>query len=195
MYNCLTIADSEDSIASLNLGGSFTVFGRSNSSIPGERIWNRCLSEDGLVSVLDDMTKALGLTPPTKLPATTPEVLVYRVIASLVGTSLLDQNPLQCLNGQFDSSGGTEDLRRPEWFAKFPTAARTRDNFDRSVCLCGNPNYHFWFLLRGHGPVLAFSTDGFAHLKDGSALNLMSTYRKRGSLIDVVRELLPHFDN
>lgn len=129
---------------------------------------------------------------PKQLPKTTPEILVYRVIAGLLGYSLLDKFPMECRNGQMDSSGEADQAHREAWFEVFPTALAERRQFDKSANTIGNLNYHFWFILRRDAPVLGFSTNGNAHTKEGLMIDLMEIYKRRRKLEDVIGALIFH---
>jgi hypothetical protein len=189
-YDCLTLYREGKSIASLNRGGDFTPFFNLEEQISSDQIWLPCLKDQGFARVLNKMSKALGLEVPEQLPATTPEVLVYRVIAGLLASSLLDKEPLECRNGQMDSSGSEDQVHREAWFEAFATALDGRRQLDRSASLFGNPNYHFWFILRRDAPVLGFSTDGNAHTKEGLMIDLMKIYKRRRKLEDVIGALI-----
>lgn len=170
----------------------FTPFFDPAARIDFDQIWLPSLTDQGFASVLNKFSKALGLEVPEQLPSTTPEVLVYRLVAGLLVSSLLDKDPLECRNGQMDSSGSEDQVHRERWFEGFPTALDLRHHLDRAASPFGNPNYHFWFVLRRGVPVLGFSTDGIAHTKEGFKIDLMEIYKRRRKLEDVIRALISH---
>lgn len=191
-YDCLTIFGEGESIASLNRHGDFTPFFNLDEQVSHEQIWHPCLADQEFTLVLNKLSKALKMKVPKQLPKTTPEVLVYRVNAGLLGYSLLDKNPMECRNGQMDSSGEADQAYREAWFEVFPTALTERRQFDRSASPFGNPNYHFWFILRENEPVLGVSTNGNAHTKEGMMIDLMEIYKRRRKLEDVIGALISH---
>jgi hypothetical protein len=189
MYDCLTLFQKE-TVACLNRGGSFTVFQGADARVEREHIWLPSLCENGFRKVLDAMTAALGLSLPDKLPPTTPEVLTYRIIAMLLAQNAFQKSPLNCLNGQLDTSGYGDQSEREAWFEAVSAAKQSRDAMDRSKCLMGNPRYHFWFLIRDQRLAFALSTDGMAYTKSGKAVDLMTSYRATQRLEPVAGELL-----
>lgn len=191
-YDCLTIFGEGQSIASLNRRGDFTPLFNWEAQVSHEQIWHPCLAEEGFTLVLNKLSKALKMKVPKQLSKTTPEVLVYRVIAGLLGYSLLDKNPMECRNGQMDTSGEADHAHREAWFNSFPTALTERRQFDQSASPRANTTYHFWFILRGKEPVLGFSTNGNAHTKEGLMIDLMEIYKRRRKLEDVIGALISH---
>lgn len=189
-YDCLTIFREGQSIASLNRCGDFTPFHSFEEQVSGDQIWLPCVTDDGFANVLNKLSSALGLDVPKQLPETSPEVLVYRVIAGLLACSFLDKTPLGCRNGQLDSSGGEDQEAREVWFNAFPSACAERNLLNRSESPFGNPNYRFWFLLRQNQPVLALSTNGISHTMAGLTTNLADLYKKRRRIEDVIGAVL-----
>lgn len=189
-YDCLTIFREGQSIASLNRSGDFTPFHRFEEQVSGDQIWLPCVTEDGFANVLNKLSSALGLAVPKQLPETSPEVLVYRVIAGLLACSFLDKTPLGCRNGQLDSSGGENNRDRDVWFESFPSACAERERLTRSESPFGNPNYRFWFLLRQNRPVFCLSTTGISHATGGLTTHLADLYKKRRRIEDVIGVVL-----
>lgn len=189
-YDCLTIFKEGQSIASLNRGGDFTPFNCFDKQVSGDRIWFPCMTGDGFANVLNHLSNALGVDVPKQLPETSPEVLVYRVIAGLLACTFLDKFPLECRNGQLDSSGCEDQSNREEWFRVFPSVCAERERLHRSASPFGNPNYRFWFLLRQNQPVLAFSTACICHTRSGLSTNLTDFYKKRRRIEDVIGAVL-----
>lgn len=91
----------------LNLGGptgSYEVHVEGRRVAEGQYLWPT-LTDDP-ARVVDSLERQLGLRAPAALPASTPSVLVMRLVAELLTTTCLDRNGLAVENAWMDWSGG-----------------------------------------------------------------------------------------
>ncbi len=91
----------------LNLGGptgSYEVHVEGRRVAEGQYLWYT-LTDDS-AQVIDGLERQLGLRAPAALPASTPPVLVMRLVAELLTTTCLDRNGLAVETAWMDWSGG-----------------------------------------------------------------------------------------
>lgn len=140
---------------------------------------------------LDSVCRLLGLEVPARLPPSTPEVLVYRLIAALLRQALFGRAAWSFEQGVFDSS---EYVGRVEHFRYFP-AAEERLSQRLPSDLKNEPAYRFWFVCVAGEPQICFEDSGFAWDRGGRAFDLMPMYGENGRslsrlLADVAASLL-----
>jgi hypothetical protein len=178
-YDCLTLYHQQVK-AFLNREGGFTVFdgeAGKDERIEFENLWPLCLTEGGLRTVLDEMSRLCRLSAPAKLPPTGRETLAYRVMAGVIGSLCFEKETWEWRNGQEDTSGyGCQELR-DGWFELFPGAKETArhswpdDPYNQA-------KYRFWFLLKDGRPVLCL--DKAAHCwSDSGQSDLFSIYSQK----------------
>lgn len=91
----------------LNLGGptgTYEVHAEGCGVAEGQYLWPT-LTDDP-AQVVDILERQLGLRTPAALPASTPPVLVMRLVAELLTTTCLDRNSLAVETAWMDWSGG-----------------------------------------------------------------------------------------
>lgn len=91
----------------LNLGGptgTYEVHAEGRRVAEGQYLWPT-LTDDP-AQVVDSLERQLGLRAPAALPASTPSVLVMRLVAELLTTTCLDRDGLAVETAWMDWSGG-----------------------------------------------------------------------------------------
>jgi hypothetical protein len=187
-YDCLTFIRQGEGLAHLNRVGSFTPTMMSSAAISWDQLWKRGLMDDGIGEVLDQMSRACGLSVPSKLPPTSKESLAYRVMAGIIASVVFDQANWEWSNGQEDTAGYENQLMRDRWFEKVPTAAENQ-TLALPDDVFGNPKYRYWFLLRDEVPVLCIAKDSLCYGKGGS-IDLMARYQANRHILDTVASAL-----
>jgi hypothetical protein len=197
-YDCLDLFQASDGPEqrpriSINRVGSLHFSPVSRSWEGWETFWQDYLSASDPLAVIDRVCTSADLTIPTRLPATTPPVVVFRFIAAFLSQTVLGRSKWECLNGYYDSSGG-DGGRREEWFDLFP-AARAACETREATDLVGEPAYRFWFLRKDDHPLLCLETTGRAWDGKGTEFDLLKLYLVRHRVWPVVsfvaRDLLP----
>ncbi len=182
MYDCLSIFCNSRHVADFNRAGSFHVFDSKGGQPPID-IW-RSLAEENIQDVLDQVCRSLNLQSPTKLPPSTPEVIVYRLIAAFLGHSAFGKESWECRNGYFDTAGMEESGVNPA-FNLFPHA-KERIRVTLSSDLFQTPAYRFWFIKKNGKPVICLETTGAAWNSEGLSFDINSLYKKEKRIWPVV---------
>lgn len=107
----------------LNLGGptgTFQVLASGQVQAEGRYLWP-FLTENPVL-VVDRLERHLGLHAPASLPASTPQVLIMRLIAELLSAGCLERNELCVETGWMDWAGGVS-VRH--WAAYFGNDVRS----------------------------------------------------------------------
>jgi hypothetical protein len=142
-YDCLTLWANNQALADLNrLGG----FHSNGCQIPWQELWSAGLTEGGIAVLLDRMSEACRFVVPTQLPPTSPETLIYRIMAGVAAALAFEKGTWEWRNGQLDSSGCDDQGYRDQWFEAFP-GAKEAARADSAEAPFGNSKYGFWFLL------------------------------------------------
>ncbi|RYZ87916.1 MAG: hypothetical protein EOP06_11855 [Proteobacteria bacterium] len=173
-YDCLSLWQGNQTIADLNRVGGFHSGQR---SIPWNELWQICISDGGIAAVLDRMSDACGFTIPVKLAPTSPETLIYRIMAGVAAALAFEKDVWEWRNGQEDTSGEGDQTYRDQWFEAF-LGAKEAARADSSGEPFGNSKYGFWFLLKNHQPRVCISKTALCWASDGGAINLAETYRQ-----------------
>jgi len=176
---------------SLNLQGS-AHFGRVEQE-PWRSFWSDYVGAEDPKDIVDELERRSGLmsagghVSESSLPASTPDVLTIRAIASLLAPTAFERERWSCVSGYLDTSGYGGGLRR-ELFEAFPLSkARLCEHLDDDML--GEAAYRFWFILRGGEPRLAFEETGLVWDRHDEQLNLVARRKAVGSLARVVPEL------
>ncbi len=107
-YDCLSLHHHElGHVADINREGSFHVVRRlDDRATTGSswRIWSEVITLDSR-RLVDQASHRIGQRVPAKLPPTTRRVLVYRLIAFIVGMNAFSGKRWTCSSGVHDSSG------------------------------------------------------------------------------------------
>lgn len=189
-YNSLTLWHSEfEYFVHLNRPGSFHVFARVDSR-PNEsgswQIWS-AFQEQDLPTVVDEACRRIGLAAPTKLPTSTPVVLIYRFIAELLATQAFTKERWYCVSAALDSSGfeGSYVLPAAKLFPALRFDLESRDEsqrFQRAT--------EWWIVFRDGEPALALHEDGKAVLLDRAEFDLPALYKGDRRIGPIVRQVL-----
>lgn len=188
MYDCLSIFCNSRHVADFNRAGSFHVFDSKGGQPPID-IW-RSLVEENIQDVLDQVCRSLSLQSPTKLPPSTPEVIVYRFIAAFLGHSAFGKVNWECRNGYFDTSGMEECSINPA-FNSFPEA-KERSRITLANDLLNIPAYRFWFIKKNGKPLICLETSGAAWNNEGQSFDLSALYKKEKRIWPLVWAMASH---
>ncbi|MDF3129447.1 hypothetical protein P0Y35_09605 [Kiritimatiellaeota bacterium B1221] len=149
-----------------------------DSSVAGEGSvrsdWLERMLGGSTQAVLDEVAEQARITPPAKLPPSTPTTLIYRYISEFLTHLIGRQEKWECRNGFADSSGYGGGVRG-ELFEQFPTVQR-EETQSRNTAVFGEPAYHFWFLIKDGDPVICLHTGGQVFLKSGERHDLAKLY-------------------
>jgi hypothetical protein len=137
-----------------------------------ERMNELALQPNGVDSVVDRLLAAHGIDTSAGRPRTDPDVLTYRVIASVLAQRLFD-GPWDCRSLFLDSSG--------LYGSGMPDSAPVRE-------LAEVPANEIWRLTRAD-EVLAHLYRGWAFTATGERLDLMSRYDRERDVASLGAEL------
>lgn len=193
-YDCLVLLTRSPAFASVMSvnrgGGSLHVHG-------GEKAygdWRERMLGSRPERFLDEIARDAGLASPAKLPASTPQTLVFRFIAGFLAHCVGRKEQWECRNGQEDTSGYGGG-RRDALFACFPDVRVSEGVDSLPEPPFGQDAYNYWFLLRDGDPLLCLRTDGVVCRTDGRRYELAKLYRPRRRIwpmiCEVAGDLLP----
>ena len=191
-YDCLTLLDQKlQHIADFNRPGSFHVWDKRIASSPPlsePDFWERVIESEDPRNALDYVASTLRLPDVKKLPKSTPEVLVYRLVADFLTHTVFRRAKRRCVNGFLDTSGYSGGPQTA-LFERFPVA-KERLLERRKDDVLGEPAYRFWFICRDGDPVLCLDKDGTAWTRDGQVHDLPGLYRQHKRIWPLVWKLL-----
>ena len=186
-YDCLSLVTRGPepvTVLDVNRVGSLHVTGAGGAAGGSWRDWpDRILGSSG-PEFLDEVTRALGLTVPRRLPASTPSTVAYRFVAEFLTHSVGRREAWECRNGYCDTSGWGGGPRE-DWFSRLPHVP-VAERPPRAAAFLGEPAYHYWFLLREGVPELCLGDDGTAYAGDGAAHDLFGLYRRKRAVWPVI---------
>lgn len=188
MYDCLTLVHNQRHVADFNRVGCFHVTDNQNGE-PSLDIWRSMVEED-TQNVLDQVCRRLELKIPAKLPPSTPDVIVYRFIATFLTHALFGKGRWECRNGCIDSSG-MDVCGKSLAFDQFP-AAQDRVRIAISGDFLQEPAYRFWFILKDGKPIMCIETTGTAWNYEGQSINLFSLYKKEKKIWPLIWGVAGH---
>lgn len=142
-----------------------------------DNFWVEYLAAPDPDPLICDLETQFDLTAPEHTPPTTPEVLVYRIIAEALGAQCWGRRPYSFQNAYLDTSGygaGPDEAV----FGAFPTASERRRVVETDD-LYEVSEYRFWQLSRAGQPVALLEVSGHAFRADGT-LKLMELYQSVG---------------
>ncbi|WP_289020204.1 hypothetical protein [uncultured Ornithinimicrobium sp.] len=191
-YDCLTLMSMDPGGAGTNLV-DLNRTGRIHvGDQTGFMTWEQERAFGDRHGAMRRIENAAGLHAPTQTPSSTGKVLTYRVLASVLTTTLNEREPWDARNLMLDASNADVEPRFD--LAAFPSAVegvreRRRDD------LFGRPEYRFWGLIQGEKLVAVLDTDGNVHLGSGPR-NLSTVYAQRGrrlnaAIATTLAEVLP----
>jgi hypothetical protein len=181
----------------LNRAGSLQVHGgESNPHMTHIGSWADVMGAENPHAVVKRIETVAQLRTIAKAPPSTPRVLAYRFIATLLSATLNDRFQWDARNEFLDSSGvvGLNDSAGNGFLSAFPEALRDARAVSK-VGLPQEPESHFWAVLRDHVPVAIVSIEGRIYLHDRH-FNLADQYAATGRrmlpvVATVLSELLP----
>lgn len=187
-YDCLSFFCEKEVIAHLNRVGSFTP-NASEHVISWENLWPRCMSNEGLREVLDEMSEACRLEIPKKLPPTQPASLSYRVMAQISAALCLDLSEWEWRAGDEDTSGWPAPDSRDHWFGllSMEEELRCAKAMEQNGSL-GRLGY--WFLLQDDEPRCCISDDARYWSNSSPSVDLMANYKKNRSVYGLAGTVL-----
>ncbi len=139
--------------------------------------WDEVLRSAHPHSALLEIENRARLASPRSTPKAEPRTLTYRVIAGILQVLVNDKDPWDVRCESLDSSGMSSGNHG--FIAGFPAAIESSREAPR-LGIYGEPESHFWALLRGKSPVAMLSIDGQMFLTSGETVSLMSVYGSEG---------------
>ncbi len=191
-YDCLSLytLDNLRHVASFNRAGRLHVFWRpcgDGREVEPFDVWEAMAEAWDPKSLLDQVCERIGVPVPAKLPSSTPEVVVYRVIAAFLTHSVFGVTEWECRNGFLDSSGMEGGVWKD--FQYFP-GAQARLAVRLGDDILKQPAYRFWFLRKGNEPMACLEKTGTAWTRDGRTFDLPALYKQHKRIWPVVFEVL-----
>ncbi|CAN5262267.1 hypothetical protein BH09ACT3_BH09ACT3_08640 [soil metagenome] len=191
MYDCLALLtpDGHKPIVQLNRVGTLHI-----PAVPEYRVdWNEVMSARSPHAVVKEIEEVAQLGQVVKAPKSTPRVLAYRFIATLLTMTVNDRHAWDARNEFLDSSGD-ELLELRGYLDGFPKAQRDSATTP-PIGLWQEPHSHFWAVLRDEEPIAMVSIEGWVYRRD-TALDLALLYSESGHSITrvvtaVLGDLLP----
>jgi hypothetical protein len=176
-YDCLSlIFKNQTNICDMNRLGRLHVHERCDGQPPPESydIWPDMVTTNNPKQVVDHVTKMLGLSIPSRLPASTPRIIVYRYIATFLTRAVSGTARWVCRNGFCDSASMCAGIR-DTYFREFPDA-NTRRRETAAEDISGISASRFWFLCRNDDPILCLETTGNLWTASGRWFDLGALY-------------------
>lgn len=168
----------------LDMNRNGSIRGYHDGSERNFKTWQKILYEGkDIREVITEILFWLELKNPTPAPQTTPKVLAYRFIASVLNLMLTDTKRWDARCDYLDDSGiyfaeGNEYGHTTlEFLEKFPAAVEHAKTV-KNVGMYGEPNSHYYGLIRGEEVQLLVSIEGIIFFKDGTSADLMKLYNK-----------------
>ena len=190
-YDCLALMHPQrGTLAHLNRLGRLHVMarldGRQAGSGPTD-IWRQLPTRDSR-ALVDTASTRIGQRVPRRLPATSPRVLTYRLIATLVGMHIFGPHVWTCRNVVHDSSGMERTYIDWPLLKRFPlVAAEVGQQGDEAQW---QRAYTFWVLLKNNAPVLCLAEDGRAWDRNAHEHDVSAMYREGRRLAPLVWTLI-----
>lgn len=180
-YDCLGLWSQGQALAYLNRAGGFAVM-QTDYQIGWHELWPRCLTQNGLGQVLDEMSRGCGLSIPEKVAPTAANTLSYRVMAMVIAAMSHELNVWEWRNGIDDTSGYPCQDLRDGWFC-----ALCMDEQLEAAIREGETNmggrYKYWFLLKDGTPLICIKADvGLAYWLGLESLNMTKKYSQKRSI-------------
>lgn len=194
-YDCLSVYDySERHIMDFNRGGSLHIWSKANDKKKSNsgpidsypEIWEDFISKSNPKKVLDKVCRMAGLDCNVHLPSSSPEILTYRFISTILNQTIFSLDKWECRNGYLDSSGYSHGILID--FDKFPKA-KERARINEKSDILNNPAYRFWFIKQNDDPKLCLETNGTVWDKNGQEYDLSQLYKKNRKISEVVYKI------
>jgi hypothetical protein len=187
-YEVLALRSGRGCVIMLNREGTIQVHGRDDGAeIRWEPLpWEEVIRRDmwSLVEALED---AAGLPPVDRAAASTPRVLVYRILSALAGLHTF-ADPVEITMGALDTSG--YGAGPADWLEDYPEIRERAANADSSH---DEPRFAYWRAAARDLEVAFDTNTGDVWSISGDRINLATTYEKIGrrlpQLLAVVLEL------
>lgn len=180
MYDVLCVTDPRAAVVDqatpsimLNRVGTIQVHAHGDTFMIGT--WADVLEANSPHVMVKELEAAIGLTAPAKSPASTPRALAYRFFATVLNTTINDRHhwDVRCEYSDTSGYGGGRD----GYLKKFPAIEQVlRDT--PTLNLPGEPESHYWALLRNQEPLLIVSMEGKLYRRTGQTTDLMHAYQK-----------------
>ncbi|MGH3703464.1 MAG: hypothetical protein ACRDT9_02440 [Agromyces sp.] len=189
MYDCLTLAQpgrDGPGVIMLNREGTIHVHAPIDGGTDFGLTWANALSADSPHDVVKQLEIAARIQLARKRPPTTQRTLVYRVIAAFLALQLNDRHQWDARSEFLDTSGYGGGARG--YLAGFPDARNAADGA-KLIGIPGEPESHFWAVLRNGEPIAVMSINGMLYTGE-STIELLPLYRRLGSVAAVVTQAL-----
>ncbi len=183
MYDMLAVASPEQfspdvslppARVMLNRVGSLQVHSGNEQVVVAQ--WKHLVDPAHRWEVLKQLELHAGLPQPEKPAASTPRTLTYRFLAAALELCHYHRLSWDVRSEFLDTAGYGEN---PDHLRHFPSAIDHLMHLPR-LGIHGEPQSHFWTLLREQEAIETVSIDGTLHLRDGKSLNLIDQYQKHG---------------
>ncbi|MGW8483108.1 TY-Chap2 family putative peptide chaperone [Microbacterium sp. NPDC055903] len=126
-----------------------------------------------IAALAEDVQRAAGWNPPARTPEATPRSLAYRFLAAALELTFFDKTRWDARSAFYDSSGDASSRTGVlEGFASVGAEAQSVPRLG----IYGEPDSHFWSLMRGGEAVLIVSIEGRVHRKGKPTVDLMLAY-------------------
>ena len=140
--------------------------------------WARVLGAESPHEIVKVIEGFMGWTNPTA-DATTPRSLVYRLIAAVLSANIDDRERWNIASAY--GEGGFE-----EWPSLLDDYQGCRLALQKDTQMMPPPSTRVWLIKRGRDTVTVLSELGLLFSRHGDPVDLMSIYKRRHELSDVV---------
>lgn len=161
--------------AMLNRAGTIQVHDGGEVASP----WPGITDLERIQTLVRELEEATGWSPPPSTPPATPRTLTYRFMAASLELLAFDRERWDWRSGFFDTAEEAEGRR---YLEDFPTALEEARTSPR-LGIYGEPQSHFWALMRGDDVVAVVSINGKFHQRSGTPTSLTTAYVKNGRRI------------
>jgi hypothetical protein len=174
-YDVLALRSGRGCVIMLNREGTIQVHARADGAeIRWDPLpWDEVIRRD-IRSLVEAIEEAAGLSPVERAAASTPRVLVYRILSALAGLHTF-ADPVEITMGALDTSG--YGAGPADWLEAFPEIRERAAKADNSH---DEPRFAYWRAATRDLQV-AFDTNiGDVWSSSGDRINLATAYEKVG---------------
>ena len=184
----LALRSGRGCVIMLNREGTIQVHGRDDGAeIRWESLpWDEVIRRD-IRSLVEAIEEAAGLPPVDRAAASTPRLLVYRILSALAGLYMF-ADPMEITMGALDTSG--YGAGPADWLEAYP---EIRERTARADSSHGEPRFAYWRAATRDLQAAFDTNTGDVWSISGDRINMATTYEKVGRrlppLLAVVLEL------
>lgn len=187
-YDVLALRSGRGCVIMLNREGTVQVHGRDDGAEIGwEPLpWDEVIRRD-IRSLVEAMEEAAGLPPVDRAAASTPRVLVYRILSALAGLHAF-ADPVEITMGALDTSG--YGAGPADWLGAYP---EIRERLAKADSSHDEPRFAYWRAATRDLQAAFDTNTGDVWSISGDRINLAAAYENVGRrlplLLAVVLEL------